>query len=314
MRELRPQSLILSSDLLFPKERNALLLTELIINGLTMGCIYALVALGYSMVYGILQIINFAHGDIFMLGTFLGLTLVKVFHMPILAAMGIAMIMTAGVGMVIERLAYRPLRLSDRLAPLLSALGVSIFLSNFVQLIWGTETRSFPQLIPTGMINVGGVMISSLQLIIIALSIILMLCLYYVVQHSTWGIAMRAVSYNMQHARLMGIDVDRVIAITFAVGSALAAAAGILVGIYYDAVFPTMGYSAGLKAFTAAVLGGIGNIPGAMLGGIILGVAENLGAAYLASGFRDAIAFGILVLILLVRPTGLLGKIYQHKV
>lgn len=291
-----------------------MLFTELLINGLTMGCIYALVALGYSMVYGILKIINFAHGDIFMLGTFFGLTLLKVFQLPILAAMGLAMLLTAVIGMIIERFAYRPLRLSDRLAPLLSALGVSIFLANFAQLLWGSETHTFPQLLPTTMINLGGVMLSSLQLIIIALSVILMLCLYYVVQYSTWGIAMRAVSYNMQYARLMGIDVDRVIAITFAVGSALAAAAGILVGIYYDAVFPTMGYSAGLKAFTAAVLGGIGNIPGAMLGGIILGVAENLGAAYLASGFRDAIAFGILVLILLVRPTGLLGKNYQHKV
>ncbi len=291
-----------------------MLFTELLINGLTMGCIYALVALGYSMVYGILKIINFAHGDIFMLGTFFGLTLLKVFQLPILAAMGLAMLLTAVIGMIIERFAYRPLRLSDRLAPLLSALGVSIFLANFAQLLWGSETHAFPQLLPTTMINLGGVMLSSLQLIIIALSVILMLCLYYVVQYSTWGIAMRAVSYNMQYARLMGIDVDRVIAITFAVGSALAAAAGILVGIYYDAVFPTMGYSAGLKAFTAAVLGGIGNIPGAMLGGIILGVAENLGAAYLASGFRDAIAFGILVLILLVRPTGLLGKNYQHKV
>ena len=291
-----------------------MLFTELLINGLTMGCIYALVALGYSMVYGILKIINFAHGDIFMLGTFFGLTLLKVFQLPMLAAMGLAMLLTAVIGMIIERFAYRPLRLSDRLAPLLSALGVSIFLANFAQLLWGSETHTFPQLLPTTMINLGGVMLSSLQLIIIALSVILMLCLYYVVQYSTWGIAMRAVSYNMQYARLMGIDVDRVIAITFAVGSALAAAAGILVGIYYDAVFPTMGYSAGLKAFTAAVLGGIGNIPGAMLGGIILGVAENLGAAYLASGFRDAIAFGILVLILLVRPTGLLGKNYQHKV
>lgn len=288
--------------------------TEIIINGLTMGCIYALIALGYSMVYGILQIINFAHGDIFMLGTFIGLTLVKVFNLPILPAMAISMLITAAIGMTIERFAYRPLRMSDRLAPLLSALGVSIVLSNTAQIIWGTETHGFPQLLPTVMLDIGGVMISSLQLIIIALSIILMLALYYVVQHSKWGIAMRAVSYNMQYARLMGIDVDRVIAITFAVGSSLAAAAGILVGVYYDAVFPTMGYSAGLKAFTAAVLGGIGNVPGAMLGGIILGLAENIGAAYLASGFRDAIAFGILVLILLIRPTGLLGKVYQHKV
>jgi branched-chain amino acid transport system permease protein len=290
------------------------MLFELVVNGVTMGCIYALIALGYSMVYGILQIINFAHGDIFMLGTFIALTLINVFKFSFVQALLVSMSVTAVVGIIIERLAYRPLRLSDRLAPLLSALGVSIFLANFAQLLWGSETHGFPQLLPLGEIQIGGVAVSALQLIIIALSVALMLCLYYVVQCSTWGIAMRAVSYNMQYARLMGINVDRVISITFAVGSAMAAAAGIFVGVYYDAVFPTMGYSAGLKAFTAAVLGGIGSVPGAMLGGIILGVAENLGAAYLASGFRDAIAFGILVMILLIKPTGLLGKIHQNKV
>lgn len=288
--------------------------SELLINGLTMGGIYALIALGYSMVYGVLQIINFAHGDIFMFGTFIGLALIKVGHFSLLPAMLTAMLATAALGIAIERLAYRPLRLTDRLAPLLSALGVSIFLANLAQLIWGTETHSFPQLLPGSTLQLGNVSVSSLQISILALSLLLMLALYLVVQHSRWGIAMRAVSYNMNYARLLGVNVDRVISATFAVGSALAAAAGILVAIYYDAAYPTMGYSAGLKAFTAAVLGGIGNIPGAMLGGLLLGVVENLGAAYLASGYRDAIAFGVLVIVLLIKPSGLLGKTHQQKV
>ena len=287
---------------------------ELLINGLTMGSIYALIALGYSMVYGVLQIINFAHGDIFMFGTFIGLTLIKVWHFNFLTAMVISMAVTAVIGIAIERIAYRPLRMSDRLAPLLSALGVSIFLANFAQLFWSTETHSFPQVLPSVTLRFGGVMISSLQVAILVLSLLLMSILYFVVQRSSWGIAMRAVSYNMNYSRLMGVDVDRVISVTFAVGSALAAAAGILVAIYYDAAYPTMGYSAGLKAFTAAVLGGIGSIPGAMLGGLLLGVVENLGAAYLASGYRDAISFGVLVIVLLIKPSGLLGKTHQQKV
>jgi branched-chain amino acid transport system permease protein len=266
------------------------------------------------MVYGILQIINFAHGDIFMLGTFLALTLIKVFKLPFLAALLIAMIFTAITGIMIERVAYRPLRFSDRLAPLLSALGVSIFLANFAQLVWGTETHSFPKVMSDASYSLAGASVSFLQIAVVVMSVALMAGLYYLVHHSSWGLAMRAISYNMDYARLMGINVDKVISVTFGIGSALAAAAGTFVAVYYDAAYPTMGYSAGLKAFTAAVLGGIGSIPGAMLGGIILGVAENLGAAYVASGFRDAIAFGILVLILLVKPTGLLGKKHQHKV
>lgn len=290
------------------------MLIEQLINGLTMGAVYALIALGYSMVYGILQIINFAHGDIFMMGTFLGLTLVKVFHLPFLPALVIAMAATSLLGMAIERLAYRPLRMADRMAPLLSAMGVSIFLSNLAQLIWGTQTRPFPDSLAEKTVTIGGVVISNLQVYILLMSLALMFILQLLVHKSSWGVAMRATSYNMNHARLMGINVDKVITLTFAIGSALAAAAGIMVGIYYDAVYPTMGYTAGLKAFTAAVLGGIGSIPGAMLGGLLLGVGENMGAAYLASGYRDAIAFGILILVLLVRPSGLLGKQHQQKV
>lgn len=290
------------------------MLLEQLINGLTIGGIYALIALGYSMVYGILQIINFAHGDIFMLGTFFALTLVKVFHFPFFLALIISMTATALAGILIERFAYRPLRTAGRMAPLLSAIGVSIFLANAAQLVWGTETHPFPQTTQVSSLSLGSITVTNLQIYILLLSIVLMFGLQILVSKSAWGVAMRATSYNMNHARLMGINVDRIISLTFAVGSALAAAAGVMVGVYYDAVYPTMGYSAGLKAFTAAVLGGIGSIPGAMLGGLLLGMAENLGAAYLASGYRDAIAFGILVLVLLFKPTGLLGKIYQQKV
>ena len=287
---------------------------EQLLNGMTIGGIYALIALGYSMVYGILQIINFAHGDIFMLGTFIGLTLVQVYHMPFAWAFIISMIITAASGMIIERFAYRPLRMADRMAPLLSAVGVSIFLANFAQLIWGTETHPFPKVIKVHMIKIGNISVNNLQIYILIMCIVLMIILQFIVKKSSWGVAMRATSYNKDNARLMGINIDKVISITFGVGSALAAAAGIMVGIYYDAVYPTMGYSAGLKAFTAAVLGGIGSIPGAMFGGILLGVCENFGAAYLASGYRDAIAFSILVIVLLIKPTGLLGKSSQQKV
>lgn len=290
------------------------MLLEQLINGLTIGSIYALIALGYSMVYGILKIINFAHGDIFMLGTFMSLTMIKVFHLPFIPAFIISMAATGAVGIVIERIAYRPLRMADRMAPLLSAMGVSIVLANFAQILWGTETHPFPQIIQVNSIELAGVIVTNLQIYILLMSVVLMIFLQLLVNKSTWGVAMRATSYNKETARLMGINVDRIISLTFAVGSALAAAAGIMVGLYYDAVYPTMGYTAGLKAFTAAVLGGIGSIPGAMLGGLLLGVGENFGAAYLDSGYRDAIAFGILVIILLVKPSGLMGKEHQQKV
>ncbi len=287
---------------------------EQLLNGLTMGAVYALIALGYSMVYGILRIINFAHGDIFMLGTFIALTLIKMLHMPFVPALVLSMVIVAIVGMAIERVAYRPLRMADRMAPLLSALGVSIFLANLAQLIWGTETHPFPQAIKIQSFQFGDVSVNNLQIYILLLSVALMVVLQLVVSRTAWGVAMRATSYNKDTARLMGINVDKVISLTFGVGSALATAAGVMVGLYYDAVYPTMGYSAGLKAFTAAVLGGIGSIPGAMVGGIVLGVIENLGGAYLSSGYRDAIAFSILIIVLLVKPSGLFGRNHQQKV
>lgn len=285
-----------------------------LVNGITAGGMYALIALGYTMVYGILKIINFAHGDIFMMGSFIGLFLVKRVHLGLVPAMLISMVVVAVLGIIVERIAYRPLRNSAKIAPLLSALGVSIFLTNFAQLVWGTQTRAFPPSFQITTFQVGSVALSSMQIYTLLISILLMVGLYIFVQKSKLGVAMRATSHNVDSARLMGINVDNIISLTFGIGSALAASAGILVGLYYDAVYPVMGYTAGLKAFTAAVLGGIGSIPGAMLGGILLGVAENLGAAYISMGYRDAIAFGLLIIILLVKPTGLLGKNIQQKV
>lgn len=285
-----------------------------LVNGLTAGSLYALIALGYTMVYGILKIINFAHGDIFMIGAFLGLFLIKQFHLGFITAFLLSMLVTALLGVVVEKIAYRPLRNSIKLGPLLSALGVSIFLVNFSQLAWGTETRSFPSSFEITTFEVGKLAISNLQVYVLVVSLVLMGGLHFFVHKTKLGVAMRATSYNINYARLMGINTDNIISLTFAIGSALAAAAGILVGLYYDAVYPVMGYTAGLKAFTAAVLGGIGSIPGAVLGGLLLGVVENLGAAYLSMGYRDAIAFGLLIIILLIKPTGLLGKHFQQKV
>lgn len=288
--------------------------TQQIVNGLTIGSIYALIALGYTMVYGILRIVNFAHGDIFMMGTFFGLLLTQKLSLPFPLALLLAAIFTAFLGMLVEKLAYRPLRLSDRLVALISALGVSIFLANFAQVIWGTETHPFPAVLEIKFYQFGQVTLSNIQLYILLLSCVLMVALNVFVHKTKIGVAMRATSHSINNARLMGINTDRIISMTFAVGSVLASIAGILVGIYYDAVYPTMGYSAGLKAFTAAVLGGIGSIPGAMLGGVVLGVVESLGAAYISSGYRDAYAFGILIVVLIFKPSGLLGKKQQEKV
>lgn len=290
------------------------MLTQQLVNGLTIGMIYALIALGYTMVYGILKIVNFAHGDIFMMGSFFGLILVQFLGLPFFAAFVLAAIFTAILGIVLERLAYRPLRFTDRIVPLISAMGVSIFLSNLAQKFWGTEVHTFPKVMGIKTYTFGSITLSTIQVLIIVLSLALMLGLHLFVNKTRTGTAMRATSMSITNATLMGINTNFIIMITFAIGSALAAAAGILVGIYYDAVYPTMGYTAGLKAFTAAVLGGIGSIPGAVLGGLLLGIAENLGVAYIASQFQDIIAFSILILVLLIRPTGILGKKEINKV
>lgn len=291
------------------------MLWQQLLNGITLGSTYALIALGYTMVYGIVQLINFAHGEIYMVGAFVGLFLVTSFDVnmgvAMLGAMGVCMLL----GVLVERIAYRPLRgKSSRLSPLISALGASIFLSTLMALIAGVNTRRYPPLIDLSSYSLGPIHISSLQVIILAVSALLMIGLQFMVQKTRIGQAMRACSQDLDAASLMGINVNRIISFTFAIGSALAAAGGVMVGIYYNAVWPYMGTMAGLKAFSAAVLGGIGSIPGAMLGGMTLGVLEIMGVAYISSSFKDAIAFGILILVLILRPQGILGQKSNKKV
>jgi branched-chain amino acid transport system permease protein len=286
-----------------------------LINGLTLGFTYALIALGYTMVYGIIQLINFAHGEIFMMGAFFALLLVTTFKMNIFIAMILAMAFCMLLGVIIEFLAYRPLRKSARLSSLISAIGVSIFLSTLSLLIFGADAKGFPEnSFPVVQMHIGSVSISSLQLLIFGVSGLLMLVLEYIVHKTKLGKAMRATSQDYNTAALMGINVNWIISFTFALGSSLAAAGGVLAGLYFNAVNWNMGLLAGLKAFCAAVLGGIGSIPGAMLGGVFLGVAEVFGVAAGFSSYKDAIAFAILVLVLLIKPTGFFGLKIQRKV
>lgn len=283
-------------------------------NGLALGSIYALTAIGFTMVYGIISLINFAHGDIYMVGAFVALTCISVFGMGILAAFLIGMIGAALVGLLLARFAYSPVFKAPRINLFLCAIGGSIFLENFAMLAWGPETKSFPTVIHNQYYHVLGFTFSTLQLIIFATSVALVVILTSVVKYTRAGRAMRATSQDMNAARLMGINTNTIVYVTFILGSSLGAAAGILVGMYYKAVFPMMGFAPGLKAFIAAVIGGIGSIPGAMIGGLIMGVAETLGAAYISSGYRDGIAFVILILILLIKPSGIMGKAGTEKV
>lgn len=287
---------------------------EQLINGLTLGSTYALIALGYTMVYGIVQLINFAHGEIYMFGAFVGLFLVTA-GMNIFVALLGAMLFCMLLGMLVERVAYRPLRgKSSRLSALISAIGVSIFLSTAMALYRGTNTTRYPEILSSSTYSLGTVQISSLQIIILVFSALLMVGLEVMIHQTRLGKAMRACSQDIEASALMGVNVNRVISATFAIGSALAAAGGVMVGIYYNAVWPYMGMMAGMKAFAAAVLGGIGSVPGAMIGGLLLGVMEIMGVAYLSSSYKDAIAFAILILVLLIRPQGLLGKKIAKKV
>lgn len=288
---------------------------EQLLNGLTLGSTYALIALGYTMVYGIVQLINFAHGEIYMFGAFVGLYLVVAFGLNIFVALLGAMAFCMLLGMLVERIAYRPLRgKSSRLSALISAIGVSIFLSTLMALLRGTNTTRYPVVMGEKTFHLGSLEVSSLQIIILVVSALLMIGLQLMIQKTRIGKAMRACSQDVDASALMGINVNRVISFTFAIGSALAAAGGVMVGIYYNAVWPYMGTMAGLKAFAAAVLGGIGSVPGAMVGGLTLGVLEIMGVAYLSSSYKDAIAFAILILVLIVRPQGLMGKKISKKV
>ena len=292
-------------------------------NGLAVGGIYALIALGYTMVYGVLKLINFAHGDLFTIGAYLGLTLLTSLALNDyvggflgLFILGVMVMGLVGIiGILLERIAYRPLRQSPRLSAVVSALGASIFFQNAVMLIYGAKFYVYPQdLLPVVPVNIFGLSIPLMRIIILLASVVMMIALYLFVQKTKIGTAIRAAAIDQGAARLMGIDVNFVIMIVFFIGPALGGAAGLMVGVYYGQINFTMGWIYGLKAFTAALLGGIGNIPGAMVGGLLLGVIEALGAAYISIAWKDAIAFFVLILILIVRPTGLLGERVAEKI
>ena len=303
------------------------LLPQQLINGLTIGSVYALIALGYTMVYGVLQLINFAHGDLFMLGAMVAVFvlagmavtegLALVVAIPLLVGVFlVCMTLIAGLGVAIERVAYRPLRNAGRLAPLISALGVSVFLENATMNVVGPGPRFFPEVIPAAEFVIFGVTIQDRQVLILLVATALMVWLHYLVNHTTFGLAVRATAEDKDAASLMGIEIDRVIAMVFVLGPALGAAAGVLFAMYYGIVLWNVGFLAGIKAFTAAVLGGIGNIPGAMLGGLLLGLIETFGAGYLpilthdviGPEYKDIFAFIILILVLIFRPMGILGE------
>ncbi len=293
-------------------------LLQQLLNGLSMGAIYALIALGYTMVYGVLRFINFAHSDVFMVGAYTGFYLApRLGTGSLLGGLAIllcAMVACACLGMTIEKLAYKPLRGRSTLTVLITAIGVSLFLQNAGQKIFGTNPKPFPRIFPETQLHFGGLTISSNQIIVLAVAVVLLAALHHIVNRTKIGTAMRAVSFNATAASLVGINNNRVISFTFALGSSLAGAGGILYALNYPSIDPLMGTLPGLKAFVAAVLGGIGNIPGAALGGLLIGLVETFVSGTRASTFRDAIAFAILILILLFRPAGLLGKAGVEKV
>ena len=289
-------------------------LIQQLINGLMLGSVYALLALGYTMVYGIIKLINFAHGDIYMLGAYFGYFFIKVLHLNFFIALILAMAVSAIIGVVIEYVAYRPLRHSPRIAVLISALGISFLLENGMTYLYGSDQRSFPQAIKTVQYHFYGIQVSNIQLIIAVTSIVLMLLLTYIVKNTKMGRAMRAVSADPDAASLMGININHTISFTFAIGSALAAAGGVLIGLYYNSIDPLMGMTPGLKAFVAAVLGGIGIIPGAAVGGWLIGILETMVQATAFSDYKDAIVYAMLIVILLIKPTGILGKNKREKV
>lgn len=304
-----------------------------LVNGVTLGGMYALIALGYTLVYGILLMINFAHSEMFMVGAYVGLGMLTLLSSDKFPASGfftgssvglvlmfvivfIVSAVSVGImGMLIERVAYRPLRHAPRLAPLISAIGVSIFLQNAVLLWIDSKAIPYPQLFPVRpLVNMGGVTINSLQVLIVVTSLMLLFILDTFVSRTRIGKAMRATSQDREAAGLMGIDINYIIALAFFIGPALGAIAGIFHGMYYGTVIFSMGFIPGIKSFTAAVLGGIGNLRGAMLGGFVLGIVESLGAGFLSTGYKDVIAFGILILVLIFRPGGLLGESVVEKV
>ena len=287
-----------------------------LINGLHIGSIYALIALGYTMVYGIVKLINFAHGDIIMVGAYVSLLLITNSGLPYYLAIPITMVFCAVLGVLIERLAYKPLRSAPRISALITAIGVSYFLQNSALLIWGSAPKSYPSVISLGSLTLmdGQLVISGGTIVTVLANIVIMVALTAFTGRTKFGKAMRAVSEDKGAAELMGINVNMTISMTFAIGSALAAIAGVLLCSTYHTLMPTTGSMPGIKAFTAAVFGGIGSIPGALLGGLLLGIIEILGKAYVSMELGDALVFAVLIIVLLVKPTGLLGKPMREKV
>ncbi len=285
-----------------------------VINGLNAGSIYALVAIGYTMVYGILKLINFAHGEIMMFGAYFAYIAAVFFGWPFYVVILFSGCVTAFLGFLVEFIAYRPLRNAPRLSMLITAIGMSMFLQNLARLIFGADPIVMPKIFPSAIFNIGGIDVSSVTLITIGLSVAMMILLQLFIKNTKQGRAMRAVSENQDAAVLMGIDVNKTISLTFIIGSALGALGGILYSTAYITISPTMGTMPGLKAFIAAVLGGIGSIPGAMLGGFIIGMFETLIKAYISTTWADAIVFALLIIVLVVKPTGILGKNVKEKV
>ncbi|MGI6049942.1 MAG: branched-chain amino acid ABC transporter permease [Acetivibrionales bacterium] len=291
-------------------------LLQQIINGISLGSIYALIALGYTMVYGIIKLINFAHSDVYMLGAFIGYFSMTTLKLGFLPSLLLSMLFSMILGVVIEKVAYKPLRNATRIAVLITAIGVSLFLEYVTMAIAGANVRSYPPLtgILTESFNLMGITITMQQILIVTITVVLMILLQFIVKKTRIGKAMRAVSLDSDAAELMGINVNSTISFTFALGSALAGAAGILVGIYYNSINPLMGTLPGIKAFVAAVFGGIGIIPGAMIGGYFIGIVEVLVSGYGNSMYRDGVVFAILILVLIIKPSGLLGKNTREKV
>jgi len=291
-------------------------LLQQLINGISLGSIYALIALGYTMVYGIINLINFAHGDIYMIGAYVGYAVTTFLGLGFIPSLLIAMATCSILGILIEKVAYKPMRNSSRISALITAIAVSLFLQYSMMYFVKPDTRTFPDVLSSNKISIlgGKVLLDTKNIYIILITIVLMVLLQYVVHKTKVGKAMRAVALDKDAAQLMGVDINRTISFTFAIGSALAGAAGVLVGVYYNTINPLMGTVPGLKAFVAAVLGGIGLIPGAVFGGFFLGMIETLVSAYGGSIFKDAVAFSILIIVLLIRPSGLLGKTIKEKV
>jgi len=291
-------------------------LLQQVINGISLGSIYALIALGYTMVYGIIKLINFAHCDVYMIGAYVGYFCMTTLHLGVLPSLLIAMVLCTLLGIAIEKIAYKPLRNATRIAVLITAIGVSLFLEYGTMFFVKANVRSYPEVkgVLAQTFHLGEVVVTMQQILIVGITVILMLLLQFIVKKTRIGKAMRAVSQDKDAAELMGISVDTTISFTFALGSALAGAAGVLVGIYYNSINPLMGVLPGLKAFVAAVFGGIGIIPGAMIGGFFIGAVEVFVSGYGYSMYRDAVVFAILILVLIVKPAGLLGKNTREKV